>query len=287
MISSQSSKPHAPYGRPRDYLNNQFVYLRISARAGGLTVGANLNPDKNCNFDCVYCEVDRVTVPTAPQLDVEVMAAELNQTLALVRAGKLREMPGYHSLPDQLLQLRHVSLSGDGEPTLSPCFAEAIQAVTHVRALGGFAFFKLVLMTNGAGLALPLVQQSLARFTRTDRVWIKLDGGTEAYLNRINGTHVPLDRILANIIAFGRQRPVVIQSLFPSYRGEPPPLEEIEQYALRLRELKDAGAQISLVQIYSALRPTRSPEYAHLPLKELSRIAQRVRQVADLKAEVF
>jgi hypothetical protein len=64
-------------------------------------------------------------------------------------------------------------------------------------------------------------------------------------------------------------------------------LEEIDQYALRLLELKNAGAQISLVQIYSATRPTAHSECGHLALKSLSRIAHTVRQVTGLKTEVF
>jgi hypothetical protein len=84
-----------------------------------------------------------------------------------------------------------------------------------------------------------------------------------------------------------RQHPVVIQSLFPAINGEEPPLEEIDQYAHRLLELKNAGAHISLVQIYSATRPTTHSECGHLPLKSLSRIAHTVRSMTGLKAEVF
>ena len=85
----------------------------------------------------------------------------------------------------------------------------------------------------------------------------------------------------------GRQRPVVIQSLFPCINGQEPPLQEIEQYAQRLLELKQAGAQLSLVQIYSATRPTPHSECGHLPLKTLSTIAQIVRQATGLRVEVF
>ena len=104
---------------------------------------------------------------------------------------------------------------------------------------------------------------------------------------RSTAPSVPLEKILSNILLLGRQRPVVIQSLFPAINGEEPPLEEIEQYAHRLLELKNAGAQISLVQIYSATRPSPNSESGHLPLKVLSRIAQTVRQTTGLTAEVF
>src|SRR5947207_15923636 len=83
------------FGCPRDFLDNRFVYAVVSARARGLSVGVNMNPDKNCNFNCLYCDVHR-NGEVREQLDVELMAAELRKTLALVRAGRLPERPGYH-----------------------------------------------------------------------------------------------------------------------------------------------------------------------------------------------
>jgi wyosine [tRNA(Phe)-imidazoG37] synthetase (radical SAM superfamily) len=275
------------FGCPREFLQNHFVYVVVSPRARGLSVGVNMNPDRQCNFNCVYCEVRRDRPVAFERLDVDAMELELKETLAFVRAGRLRELQTYRGLPDELLQLRHVALSGDGEPTLSPNFTEALQAVVHVRALSEPPFFKLVLITNGTGLDLPHVQQGLESFTKSDEVWIKLDGGTQAYVNKVNQTDVPLERILANIMLTGRKRPVIIQSLFPAIRGEDPPDEEIDQYSQRLLALKAAGAQISLVQIYSATRPVTNPDCGHLKLKVLSRIAQTVRITTGLKAEVF
>jgi wyosine [tRNA(Phe)-imidazoG37] synthetase (radical SAM superfamily) len=282
-----NGSPVTAFGSPRDFLENRFVYVVISARARGLSVGLNLNPDRNCNFDCVYCEVPRNGALRDERLDVDVMAAELKKTLAFVCGGRLRDRPGYHALPDELLQLRHVALSGDGEPTISPDFPAALQAAVHVRALCGFPFFKLVLITNATGLDRPHVQQGLRHLTRSDEIWAKLDGGTQTYVNKVNRSDVPLDKILSNILMLGRQRPIVIQSLFPAIHDEEPPLEEIDQYARRLLELKNAGAQISLVQIYSATRPSLNSASGHLPLKVLSRIAQTVRQTTGLTAEVF
>jgi wyosine [tRNA(Phe)-imidazoG37] synthetase (radical SAM superfamily) len=155
-----------------------------------------------------------------------------------------------------------------------------------VRALGGYPF-KLVLITNGTGLDLPHVLNGLKHFTRSDEIWIKLDGGTQAYLNKINRCDIPLEKVLSNILLVGRRRPVVIQSLFPAVQGEEPPLQEIEQYAQRLLELKNSGAEISLVQIYSATRPSATSQCSHLPLRALSRVAQTVRQSTGLRAEVF
>lgn len=288
LVAERSSQPFATaFGCPRDPLDNRFVYLVVSARARGLSVGVNMNPDKFCNFDCIYCEVNRELPARETRLDVDVLAAELQQTLRLIHSGKLRERPRYAALPPELLQLRHVALSGDGEPTLCPNFAEVVQSVIHVRALGNFPFFKLVLITNATGLDSPPVQQGLAHFTKQDEIWAKLEAGTQAYMDKVNRPTVPLEKVMANLIHLGRQRSLVIQSLFPLIHGEEPSMDEIDQYAKRLQELTTEGARISLVQIYSATRPTPHSECRHLALRSLSRIAQTVKRATGLRVEVF
>ena len=180
------------FGCPRNFLNNRFVYTVLLARARGLAIGINMNPDQLCNFDCLYCEVDRKRPAAERELNVDVMAEELEKTLFLVRSGRIREHTVYRELSDELLQLRHVALSGDGEPTLSPRFAEAVQVVVHVRARSPRSFFKLALITNGTGLDLRPVQESLQYFTHEDEIWIKLDAGTQQHMDRVNRSQVPL-----------------------------------------------------------------------------------------------
>jgi len=275
------------FGCPRDFLGHRFIYTVISPRARGLSVGVNMNPDKRCNFDCVYCEVNRLEPLRESRLDVPVMMAELERTLELVGSGGLRERPCYRSTPPELLELRHVALSGEGEPTLCPNFVEAVESVVHLRARGRFPFFKLVLITNASGLDRPEVAEGLRLFTPRDEVWAKLEIGTQEYMNRVNRPDCPLEKILTNVLLLARQRPVIIQSLFPSIGGETPPASEIEAYVQRLRELREVGAQIARVQIYSATRPPAHSECGHLPLRTLSAIAHRVREATGLAAELF
>ena len=280
-------KAGLPFGAPREHLGNRFVYAVISSRARGLSVGVNLTPDRRCNFDCVYCEVDRKAPTPDRHLDVAALAEELERTLTRIHHGQWHGPGGWRQTPAELLQLRHVALSGDGEPTLCSKFAEVVEAVIHVRARGQFPFFKLVLITNASGLDLPAVQAGLRLFIQDDEIWAKLDGGSPAYLKRVNRPSVDLDKVLGNILLVGRQRPIVIQSLFPLLDGLEPADEEIDAYAARLQALKAAGAQISLVQVYSATRPTHNGACGHLPLKSLSRIAHKVRAVTGLTVEVF
>jgi len=285
--SSSDAKPNGVFGYPRDFLGHRFVYIAISPRARGLSLGVNLNPDKQCNFDCIYCEVNRHLPDSAGPLDLGVMADELRSALALVHSGRLREHPIYSRVPADLLKLRHVAVSGEGEPTLCPQFRDALETVIHVRATSPFGFFKIVLITNASNLDAPAVQEGLRSLTRDDEVWAKLDVGSQEYLERLNKTQVPIEKLLSNILLVARQRPVIIQSLFTAVHGNGPTAMEIEAYTQRLKELKDAGARIPLVQIYSATRPTPHSECGHLPLRVLSEIARTVRGTTGLNAEVF
>ena len=277
----------AAFGQPRKSLNHRYVYAVISQRANGLSIGINLNPDKRCNFDCVYCEINRDSPGADPKVDPAALGAELERVLGQVYSNKFRDLPGFGGLPPELLELKEVALSGDGEPTLCPNFDEAVQEVVRVRSNSGFPFFKIVLITNTTGLASPTVEQGIKLLGKRDEIWAKLEAGTQEHLERINRTTIPLWQVLANILALARRRPVIIQSLFPQVDGQGPTVAEIEQYVQRLKELKTAGAQIELVQVYSAHRPPHRPNCEHLPLKSLSEIAKRVREVTGLKAEVF
>ena len=287
--------PADTLGSSRRFFDNRFVYAVVSQRSRGLSIGINLTPDKSCTFDCIYCEVPRNGVLQNGEFDLKVLAGELHKMLSLAAEGRVQELPGYQNVPHELLTLKSVALSGDGEPTLCPAFHEAVQVVVHLRAQCEFPFFKIILITNASGLHLPQVQLGLQLFTVQDEIWAKLDCGTQAYMDKINRPKVSsvtcpnpsLQLVLENILKLGRQRPIVIQSLFALVDGAEPPVEEIEQYVQRLKELKQAGANISLVQVYSAHRPSIRALCNHLPLRILSRIAQRVRELTGLKAEVF
>jgi len=258
-LHSRSAHSRVP---ARECLGQSLVYCVISQRARGLSIGVNMNPDGLCNFDCVYCEVDRRKCRGESKVDVAQMRTELDQVLDLAMTGRLRELAPFH-------------------------FREVIEGVAHVRAAGKWPFFKIVLITNATGLHLSHVRSGIEILTSYDEIWVKLDAGTQRGMDLVNRADVRIETVLDNIVKLGRERPIVIQSLFPLLRGEEPATEEIDAYIERLRELRDAGANIEYVQVYSAHRPAIHPDCGHLPLKILSAIARRVREEAGLRAEVF
>lgn len=253
-------------------------------------MGVNLNADAYCNFDCCYCEVDRRAQPRlagpAP-VNAQALAHELASALSMVNAGSLLKHSYFAALPPTMLRLAHVAVSGDGEPTLCPNFGEAIEAIVHLRAAGIVPYFKLVLLTNAATLEAPHVRGGLRLFTRADEIWAKLDAGTQEGMDRINRSPIRLEAVLRNILELGQQRPLIIQSMFVELDGQLPHRTELCEFAQRLSELRGAGAQISLVQVYSATRPPHSRRCRHLSLRVLSEIATLIHQMTGLRVEVF
>ncbi len=55
----------------------RFVYPVLSRRSRGMSVGVNLNPDKVCNFDCIYCQVDRTSQSETRFVEMDSLLVEL------------------------------------------------------------------------------------------------------------------------------------------------------------------------------------------------------------------
>lgn len=270
-------------------LRPKFVKTVVSPRARGLSVRLNLSPDGHCNFNCTYCEVNRENLRADRVPDIPVMMAELEATLDLIAAGRARLIPGCSDAPEGYLHLGHVALSGDGEPTLCPCFAEVLESLLHLRAGGRHGFFRIAVVTNGSRLDVPEIRESLSLLTPQDEIWAKLDAGTEEWFQAINQADCTLAEIMGRLKSCGQTHPIVIQSLFPSIPTHPggPPPEEVKAYVDRLNELTAAGVKIVLVQVYSASRPSSQPGCGHVPLSTLSSIARQVRSKTGLNAQVY
>src|SRR3954465_12685483 len=87
---------------PRLFDENTFVYPVLSRRSRGISVGVNLNPDKVCNFDCIYCQVDRRSAAVTRFVEVDRLLDEIDQTLDLVTSGDLYRDPKFAGIPAPL-----------------------------------------------------------------------------------------------------------------------------------------------------------------------------------------
>jgi wyosine [tRNA(Phe)-imidazoG37] synthetase (radical SAM superfamily) len=271
----------------RFWESNRYVYPVISRRSKGLSIGVNLNPDKACNFDCIYCCVDRTVPPSVREVDLTILRTELEQMLALTTTGMLWSTPPFDQTPLGLRRLNDIAFSGDGEPTSFPQFQQACELSASLLQQASLADVKLVVITNATLFHRPRVARALEFLdVHHGEIWAKLDAGTEEYYRLVERSSVPLQRVLDNILAAGRVRPIVIQSLFMEIHDQPPSDDEIAAFVDRLRQLKTDGCQIKLVQVYTVARRVTESYVTALEPARLDRIAQLISQI-PLPAEVY
>lgn len=267
----------------RLFERNRFVYPVLSRRSGGISIGVNLNPDKICNFDCIYCQVDRRSQSETRFVETDALLAELRATLELVTSGAIYETDKFKNVPQHLRRLNDIAFSGDGEPTTYKNFDELMEECAAVKRAAGLDEVKMVLITNASMFHRPHVERGLAVLDRNNgEIWAKLDAGTDEYYHLIERTPIPFRQILDNITAAARVRPLVIQALFMRVNGEPPTSAELEAFCERLNEITAAGGQLKLVQIYTIARRPAESYVTPLADEEVDAIRKLVRARTEL-----
>lgn len=253
------------------------MYAVRSRRSKGVSIGVNLDPQKTCNFDCVYCEVvDRKAMARKagrPPIAVEDVARELKEELSRWPTPETAARTGAETVRD-------VAFAGDGEPSTFPGFRPLASRLLDVRDAAGFEKAPLVLITNGSGLDRTEMRETHDLFaTRGGVFWIKLDAGTEAFFRDVCRTAIPFSRVLANLAEAARRHPIVVQSMFFAKGGVAPPAAEIDAWAARLRDVVGGGGALARVQVYTVARETLEPGVDPLPAAGLETIAKAARRV--------
>jgi wyosine [tRNA(Phe)-imidazoG37] synthetase (radical SAM superfamily) len=254
--------------------DNRYVYAVVSRRVGGLSIGINLNPDKACNFDCPYCQVDRTISGGERQIDLDVLDAELDGLLRWVADGSLWEHAPFNTAAPQYRNVGDISFAGDGEPTAAGEFEAAVERVVAVRKRHGLEHVRLSLLTNAT-----LFQRSAVRsgieilHAAGGEIWGKLDAGTESWFHRVDGTKLPFQRVLDNLEWAANRYRLTIQSMFHTFDGVGPTDEEVAAWVGRLSDVLDSGGTIQHVQVYSVARRPSSEAVGALEKGRLDWIA--------------
>ena len=254
----------------------RWVYPVISRRSGGCSVGVNLNPNQACNWRCVYCQVPNLSRGAGPPVELDELRAELSQLLGDIVHGDFlaRRAPAGARLTD-------VAFSGDGEPTTSAHFEQAIEVVRAVLdQLGLAGELPLLLITNGSLIGRESVDRGLRQLAAANgRVWFKLDRGTDAGIAAWNDTRTSAADSLERLCACAQLAPTWVQTCMAALDGQPPPEDELEAWLGLLRSALERGAPLRGVLLYGLARPSLQPEAARLsalPAAWLEALGERV-----------
>ena len=246
----------------RDIAGLTYVYPVVSRRAGGVSIGINLNPNNSCNWRCVYCQVPDLKRGSAPQLDLVKLEAELRTFLHEIVHGDFMQT---HVIPEAR-RINDIALSGNGEPTSAREFAQVIELIGRVKATYNLPEkLKLVLITNGSLVNRPGVQAGVSAMAELNgEVWFKLDSVTREGRQRINNTRMSLMRMRENLRLATRLCPTWLQTCVFQINGMAPPVAESEAYLNFLESFLNEGGKLKGVLLYGLARPSMQPEAPRL-----------------------
>jgi histidinol dehydrogenase len=225
-----------------------LVYPVFSRRSGGLSLGINLFPNrKQCNFDCPYCEVSESVTGTV--FDLNHLDRALKDFFE-------------HSYPEYWagVQIKDICISGNGEPTISPHLAQALELCAECRrryaSMVGSS--ELVIITNSTGFLNQGVSDLLARYVEREalKIWAKLDSGTQDGFSAFSRSEYGLEDIVDGIRSFAVRQPIILQTMLCRLSGKAPGVKEAEAYAAILNGLLAYKAKIEAIQLYTVARST-------------------------------
>jgi wyosine [tRNA(Phe)-imidazoG37] synthetase (radical SAM superfamily) len=255
-----------------------YVYPVVSRRAGGLSIGVNLNVNNACNWRCVYCQVPGLARGTAPPVDLDRLRLELKGFVDDVLHGDFLA----RRLAPEVRRLNDIALSGNGEPTSAREFESVIELIGQVRGEAGVPdAVKTVLITNGSLMHRAPVQAGVAKLRDLNgEVWFKVDRAPGAGMRKVNNSRAGLARVRANLEAAAGLCPTWIQTCMFAWDGAAPEEAELLAYLDLLRERLAAGVRLEGVLLYSLARQSFQPEAEHLqalPAAWLEAFAHRIR----------
>lgn len=264
----------------RDAAGLTYVYPVVSRRAGGVSIGINLNLNDACNWRCIYCQVPGLTRGSPPPIDVPLLERELRQFMDYVLHGDFMD----RRVPPESQRLNDIAFSGNGEPTSAREFADAVDAVGRVmREFDLVGRIKLVLITNGSLVHQARVQAGLAKLAPLGgEVWFKLDRATGTGIRAVNSTRTSMEKVLRNLNAAARLCPTWLQTCMFALDGAAPPAHEVDAYVNCLARLRGEGVPLKGVMLYGVARPSHQPEakrISELPEAWLEALADRIRML--------
>lgn len=268
----------------RDSAGLRYVYPVISRRAGGVSVGINLNVNNACNWACLYCQVDNLTRGGPPPVDLDLLEQELATFLEDALYGDFMS----RQVPPEARDLMDVAFSGNGEPTSAAEFHQAILRVGEVlRRFGLDGKLPLRLITNGSMLHRPAVREGIRALGELGgEVWFKVDRATAADVAAINGVPLDTEKLALNLELCAALASTWVQTCWFALDGRAPDAAARDAYCALLKPL---APRLAGVHLYGLARPSLQPAALHLTrlaASELERFAAEVTKKTGIRVMV-
>lgn len=264
------------HNHDRDSAGYTYVYPVVSRRAGGVSVGVNLNPNNACNWACLYCQVPNLTRGAAPAIDLARLEQELTGFLAEVVHGDWMQQ----HVPEPVRVLRDIAISGNGEPTSAAEFAQVVELAGRMLRQFNLPEVKLRLISNGSLMLKENVQAGIKAMAGLNgEVWFKLDRATENGMAQVNLVNDHMAAVKKRLLISAALCPTWVQTCWFALDGEAPGLVERQAYLTLVAEV---APHIAGVHLYGLARQSMQPgseRLSALPLETLEFFGQEIRNL--------
>ncbi len=158
-----------------------IIFGPVNSRRFGKSLGVDLSPEyKQCNFDCLYCELKASSVVTTQDSVVEVdrVLSEIEKALS------------------QHKDIDYLTITANGEPTIYPYLDDLIDRVNQIKGS-----VKTLILSNASTIYKKDIQKTLAKF---DSVKLSLDCATKRCFKRLDraAKEINLEAIKKGLLEF-------------------------------------------------------------------------------------
>ena len=248
----------------------KIIFGPVNSRRFGKSLGIDLSPSKKqCNFDCLYCEL-----APAPVMDAYEEVVSVKEIMSALKATL-----GEHQDIDAL------TITANGEPSLYPHLSVLMDEINKVKGT-----IKTLILSNAANIHKENIQEALQKF---DTVKLSLDCASKRCLKRLDraAKSIDVEEIKAGMLSFKEKfsKPLIIEILF--VKGVNDGEDEVKALNAYLLELKPTRIDIGTIDRppayyveplpYEALRDISLKFDASLP------IYIATRKKVDIKASSY
>lgn len=214
-----------------------ILFGPVNSRRFGKSLGIDLSPSKKqCNFDCLYCELD-----PAKTMDSYEDVISVERIIEVLKSSL-----------DEHQDIDALTVTANGEPTLYPYLYELIDEIDKIKGS-----IKTLILSNGSTIDREETQKALMRF---DTVKLSLDCATSRCLKRLDRADksIDIESIKKGMLEFKSKfsKSLIIEILI--VKGINDNVEEIEELNSYLLQLNPTRIDIGTID--------RPPAYRVEPL---------------------
>jgi len=239
----------------RELSGLKYIYSVISRRAGGLSIGVNLNVNNACNWQCIYCEIPNLTRGAPPPIQLDVLEDELRFFLHEIIHGDYMEK----NVAIEDRHLKDIAFSGNGEPTSAEEFPQVILIVKKIlEEFNLLHKIKIRLITNGSLMHKESVLEGIQVLAKMNgEVWFKVDAALEENSKVINQVNIKPQQAIDRLKRCSEICPTFVQTCIFTIDNKEPNNKEIDAY---IKLIDSAKKSIKGVHLYGIARPSMQPE---------------------------